>query len=265
MNRKILVSMIVAVTLSTAGCNTTEGGMSKEDIGTATGAIIGGLLGNKVGGKNRALVTALGVGIGAYVGKTIGHMLDEQDKQRLAQSTLKTMQTGQPQSWHNPDTGVTARTTVKQTTTEKQQVQVKVLKDKVKEVPPMDLVGEEYSANSSINVRGGPGTDYVVVDKLGAGEHVNVVGKVTGKSWYMISRGGVGSGFVYSPLMSAVPVENRAVAKTEAPIPENEIQDTAVTATRDCRVVSQEVTLDSGKTATEDVTACRGPNGWEIV
>lgn len=263
MKRKTIVVML-ASSLSVAGCKTLET-MSKEDFGTAAGAIAGAILGNKAGGDNKELATVLGAAAGAYLGKTIGRMLDERDRQRLAQSTFETLQTGQAQSWHNPETGVTAKTSVKQTSTQKEQVEVKVLKDKVKEVPPMDFIGEEYSAKGKVNVRGGPGTDYVVVDELAAGEHINVVGKVTGKSWYMISRSGVGSGFVYDSLLTAVPMENWSVAKSETPVPEQEVQTAAVTATRDCRVVSQEVTLDSGKSAIEEVTACRGPNGWEIV
>jgi surface antigen len=264
MNRKIIAAMIVAASLPIAGCETMDG-VSKEKFGAATGAIAGALIGKKVGGENEQLGTALGAVAGAYIGQTIGRMLDEQDRQRLAQSTYNTLQTGQPQSWHNPETGVRATTTVKQSTTQQQQVQVKVLKDKVKTVPPMEFVGEEYSANKNVNVRGGPGTDYVVVDKLTAGEHINVVGKVAGKPWYMISRGGVGSGFVYTSLLATVPVENWTVAQSEAPVATTNVQTAAVNATRDCRVVSQEVTLGNGQTATEDVTACRGPNGWEIV
>lgn len=264
MKRKTSVVMLAVASLSISGCKTMEG-VSKEDLGIAAGAIAGAWIGHNVGGDNKALATAIGAAGGAFIGKTIGRMLDEQDQQRLAESTYTTMQTGQPQSWHNPDTGVTAKTSVKQTSTQKEQVQVKVLKDKVKEVPPLELIGSEYSSSGNVNVRGGPGTDYVIVDKLAAGEHINVVGKVEGKPWYMISRGGVGSGFVYSSLLTAVPVENWTVAETETPVEETEVQTAAVNVTRDCRVVSQEVTLDNGNTATEEVTACRGPNGWEIV
>jgi len=264
MKNKLKAIAIAGLALMLASCETVDG-MSKEDMGTAVGGVLGAVIGNKVGGDNKALAMALGAIGGAYLGKTIGRMLDEEDQQRLAASTFKTMRTGEAQSWHNPETGVTAKTSIKETSTQTRQVQVKVLKDKVKEVPPMDLIGEEYSASSSINVRGGPGTDYVIVDKLAAGEHINVVGKVDGKPWYMISRGGVGSGFVYSNLLAALPAEKWSMAEADVQVPASEVAAVSVNATRDCRVVSQEVTLDNGQTATEDVTACRGSNGWEIV
>ena len=43
-------------------------------------------------------------------------MLDERDKQRLAQSTQETILTGEDQTWSNPETGVTATTTVREET-----------------------------------------------------------------------------------------------------------------------------------------------------
>jgi hypothetical protein len=81
----------------------------------------------------------------------------------------------------------------------------------------------------------------------------------------MISKNGVGSGFVYFNLLAAVPPENQPVAEITSPVPASKVESATVSATSECKVVTQQVTLDNGKTATEDVTACRGPNGWEIV
>jgi len=263
MGNNIKTIIIVGLALSLVNCKTIEG-LSKEDYGTAIGAITGAAIGNNVSDDNRALSTVLGTAGGAYLGKVIGRMLDERDQQRLTLSTQETMRTGEAQRWHNPDTGVTAETSVKESSTQKQQVEVKVFKGKVTEVPPLNLIGEEYRANKKVNVRGGPGTDYVVVDELAVGEHTNVVGEVIGKSWYMVSRGGVGSGFVYSSLLTEVPLEDWSVAETEESIPVGVVDVATVTATRDCRVVTQEITLENGESAVEEVTACRGPNGWEI-
>ncbi|MDL0429808.1 SH3 domain-containing protein [Marinobacter sp. TBZ242] len=264
MKHTLIVAILATASFTMSSCRTMET-VSKEDIGTVAGAIGGAWVGHRVGGDNKTLATAVGAAGGALIGRTIGRMLDERDRQRLSASTHETIRTGQPRSWHNPETGVSAKTSVKQTTTQQEQTQVRVLKGKVKEVPPLEFIGEEYSPGGNVNVRGGPGTDYVVVDTLRAGEHINVVGKVKDKPWYMVSRGGVGSGFVYSTLLTSVPEENRTGDANQDPVPESQVQRAAVSATRDCRVVTQEVTLDNGKTTAEEVTACRGPDGWEIV
>ena len=258
--------VVLAACLTLASCETMNT-QSKENISTAVGAVAGAILGGKLGGNSKALGILIGGIGGALIGKVIGHMLDEHDQQQLTASTYKSLQTSQPQSWHNPNTGVTAKTSIKKTMTEHKNVQVKILKDKVKTLPPMNFIGEEYSANNSLNVRAGPGTDYRVVDKLGTGEHVKVVGQVIGKPWYMISKNGVGSGFVYTSLLTAIPVENQPAPQSapSVPLPPSQVESATVSATSDCKVVTQEVTLNNGKTATEDVTACRGPNGWQIV
>jgi len=62
--RKYSVSVVtIAVLIALGGC----AGMSAQDKGTATGAVIGGVAGNVVGGG------LLGTAAGAAVGGVIGH------------------------------------------------------------------------------------------------------------------------------------------------------------------------------------------------
>ena len=85
--------------------------MSKQQLGTGLGAAAGGLLGNQVGrGTGRVLATAAGAVVGGYVGNRIGKNLDEQDRKRLSDATLKTAETGRSQSVVSPSTGATIRT-----------------------------------------------------------------------------------------------------------------------------------------------------------
>ena len=61
---KMIRSAVIAATLVVlAGCS----GMSHQDKGTATGAVIGGVAGNVIGGG------LLGTAAGAAVGGVIGH------------------------------------------------------------------------------------------------------------------------------------------------------------------------------------------------
>lgn len=57
------VTAIAATLLSLSGC----AGMSRQEKGTATGAVIGGVAGNVLGGG------VLGTAAGAAVGGVIGH------------------------------------------------------------------------------------------------------------------------------------------------------------------------------------------------
>lgn len=91
-----------------AGC----ANISKEQGGAGIGAIVGGVVGSQFGsGGTKVLATALGVGAGALIGNRIGKYLDDRDKQKLASATIKTAETGKPQSVVSPDSGTTMRTT----------------------------------------------------------------------------------------------------------------------------------------------------------
>lgn len=58
-----VTAVVMVVSLGLAGCS----GMTRQEKGTATGAVIGGVAGNVLGGG------LLGTGAGAAVGGVIGH------------------------------------------------------------------------------------------------------------------------------------------------------------------------------------------------
>ena len=262
-NKQRFAAILLTGTILT-GCQTTEGMGSKEGLGTALGALGGALLGSQLGSGNGQVVGVIaGAAAGAWLGNQIGKSLDEADRVTLANSTEKAFSTGSSQAWSNPETGVSGTVKVKESSTQNKSVKLAVLKDKVQEVPPMEFYGENYQARQNMNVRGGPGTDYLVVDKLLADEVVTVVGKVNNQPWYMISKGGAASGFVHESLMQPSPDLSPTLANNAPPV--GAIAETEVAAAQECRVVTQEVTLKDGSTASEDVKACRGPNGWEII
>ena len=103
MKQKILLSALLAATVSVAGCATYQG--QQEQTGMVIGGILGGVLGNQVGGGHgRTAAIIAGTLAGAAIGGAIGHSMDETDRMRTAQ-TLETVRTGVPSRWHNPDTG----------------------------------------------------------------------------------------------------------------------------------------------------------------
>lgn len=236
----------------------------KEQIGTVIGGAVGGVGSHFAGkGGTGAVVaaTVFGTAAGAWVGNRIGAWLDEKDREKLAEATQRTAVTGKPQTYENPETRVAVQTRVTKTETRKEPVTVPVLKGRIKEVPPLDLIGAPYRVRKTTNVRGGPGTDYAVVGGLKTGETITAVGKVIGKEWYLISEGGAGIGFVGTSLLTPAP----ATATTAMAASTADVENKTAEATRVCRTVEQIVVDPAGIKHTEQITTCRGPNGWEIV
>lgn len=260
-------TILVMAVVSATGCQHLPE-YDKETVGTAggtaAGAVVGNVLGRMFGNSESAkIIGTVGGGIlGGWLGKQFGAYLDERDRLAAADAMEVSVRTGREESWSNSDSGVSGTTTVVETTKPIETVPIPVLKDKVQQVPPMDLIGEPYEATQGVNVRGGPGTDYIVAGSLAEGETVVVAGKVKGQNWYMISQDGAGSGFVYADYLTPAPAE---VELPPVQQPEGEIIQASIEAERKCRTVTQNITLADGTKREEQITACQGPNGWERV
>lgn len=255
---------VVIGSLFVASCATTDG-LSKEQLGIAIGAAAGAAVGAMVDDKD-ARGAIIGGIIGAIIGGAVGSALAERDRERLAQSTGETIVTGEDQEWTNPETGVSARTTVKETVVETREREIPVLKDRIQRMPPLEFIGAEYRTVANSRVRGGPGTDYVIVETLPAGTRTEVLGKVIDQDWFMISRDGVGNGFVAARLLEPVPPGGAPIPESPRPSAStDEVVLASVQTAETCRVVTQQVTTASGHSEARDIKACRGPEGWEIV
>lgn len=97
----------VAGALVLAGCTTQDLKKYGIPIGTATLAGIG--CNQLFDGKNRAMATAICAGGGAWLGTKLRDYLNEREKAQLAESTYKTLDTGQAQTIKT-DTGATITT-----------------------------------------------------------------------------------------------------------------------------------------------------------
>jgi len=175
-------------------------------------------------------------------------------------AVLGALATGAIQSWKNPETGSSGKVKVLEEKTTTKDAEIEVLKDRVKQVPPIELLGTNFTSTGSANVRGGPGADYKRVGRLAPGAVVTVVGKVKGKNWYMISQGGVVTGFVSAGLLKDTPT----VAATTDQRPQGNQGAVLTKVDQACKTVEQSVTQSDGTSKTQMITACRGPNGWEI-
>ena len=100
---KIKLAVILMVFLLLTGFRWLD---SKEEKGTGIGGILGGVIGNKLGkDKNKELWTIVGVAAGAFIGNRIGKNLDQKDKEKLAEATIKAAETGENQEWENTESG----------------------------------------------------------------------------------------------------------------------------------------------------------------
>lgn len=258
--RKAVVSgVVISGLLLMTGCQTT-----KQDAGTVIGGLLGAAAGSQFGdGGGRIVGVIVGAAAGAWIGNQIGQYLDEEDQKELAKATQTTAVSGETVTWSNPDTGVTGTTRVVKQEVRSESVAVPVLKDKVTSLPAFEYVGERYSVTSNSNVRGGPGTDYKVVGSIKGGQTVDVIGDVEGKPWYLIGENGVGNGFVFHDLLKPTGQATTILVSNETDAPGVESQQAV--AGRNCRTIEQVVVLKDGTEEAEQVTACQGSNGWEIV
>jgi surface antigen len=232
--------------------------LTGENVGKAVGAVAGALLGAQIGGGTGKLAAvAVGTLAGYWVGGEVGRRLSQRDQQGIAQTTQTALDTGETQTWRNPETGVYTRVSVE----EPPAGVGPRLRPALAEVPALELVNAYYTADANLNVRGGPGTDYVILRRLARGERVPVVGRVTGSDWYLIAEDGRGSGFVYAPLLApAEPPAGSGNAIREAMLRREQPRGYPVEEDR-CRLITQEVVLPDGSGRTHDFKACRQADG----
>ena len=111
MNFKNIITSLLSVAMLTA-CSQNggaDGGIKKQDIGTAIGAIGGAFAGQNLGkGSGKTLGIAAGALLGAYVGNQVGASLDRADMayyNKVSQEALEVSTVGKTSTWKNPDSG----------------------------------------------------------------------------------------------------------------------------------------------------------------
>lgn len=101
--RKVFLVLVLSVAV--AGC--AGSGTTKQEGGTAVGALVGGLIGAALGDDHadKQLATFVGALVGAGIGNRIGARLDERDRQLHAAAIQRSLDkdVGQGMAWNNPD------------------------------------------------------------------------------------------------------------------------------------------------------------------
>ncbi len=88
------------LTLSLSACD-------NQQVGTIAGAAAGAAAGKAIAGDGTSgyVGIILGALAGGYLGGEIGKYLSKTDQQKQAATTSNVLETGQPQSWANAETG----------------------------------------------------------------------------------------------------------------------------------------------------------------
>ncbi len=228
---------------------------TKENIGKAVGAAAGALLGSQIGsGRGKLAAVAIGTLAGYWVGGNVGEHLSQRDQAGIAYTTHQALETGQTQTWRNPDTGVATRVSVRDAGAGGERRGLSPLG----RAPALELINRFYVADTNVNVRGGPSTEHVILYRLARGERVPVVGRVAGSEWLMIAEQGAGNGFVYEPLFTPSDESDNAIRDV---MRTGETFDTYDAESRECRIINQEVVLPDGATRTHEFKACRQSDG----
>lgn len=123
MHKIISTSLMALALVALAGCASmtrSDGQVSKQGVGTVTGAVLGGLAaGSSIGkGKGSTVAAIGGTLLGAFIGSEVGKSLDNADLAimgRTQQQTLEFGRDAQAAQWSNPNSGNAGAITPTQT------------------------------------------------------------------------------------------------------------------------------------------------------
>jgi surface antigen len=99
--KKITLFLLPLIVLTLSSC---AGEYSKGAAGAGIGAAGGAVLGQAIGRSTEA--TLIGAAVGTVLGYIVGNEMDKYDRQQLNHA-YEFAPSGQPTSWHNPDSGNT--------------------------------------------------------------------------------------------------------------------------------------------------------------
>jgi len=202
-SRKI-VAVALAGSVGLSGCATTDGAWGgQQTAGAVLGAVGGALLGNRIGsGSGRTVATILGALSGGALGQWIGGLLDDRDKQAVANSTRQALESGQTVQYQSDHSDASVAIRPVSSKTVSQQAQVK-RSPVIAKADNLAVLNQPYQAVRSANLRAAPDTGAQKVGGFQAGQSFTALGK-TQNDWVAVGRKGVLVGYVYAPLVAPV-------------------------------------------------------------
>lgn len=99
------ITLLLVATILTA-CAEQGGPLTREGVGTATGAVAGGVLGSTIGGgAGRTVAIVGGALLGGMLGNVVGKQMDQSSVTAYDGASQRALDSGQSQSWNNPANG----------------------------------------------------------------------------------------------------------------------------------------------------------------
>jgi len=147
----------------------------------------------------------------------------------------RSAETGQAQSWSNQSTGSSGSTRV--LTDQSRGVTGLALAPGVDPITEYQRIDGYYTAASRVNVRSAPGLEGAILGQLALNERVWVPAAASSGDWLLVTRNGVGQGYVSSAFLT----------------PE-------LSTATECKIVRQTITV-GGQSESQDLRACREPSG----
>lgn len=178
---------IIAAVAVLVGC----ANVSKEQVGTAVGAIAGAVVGKKLGGDSGMVLGAL---VGGALGNRIGAHLDEQDRQKLAALEQQALATGTGGSFVTNKTKARITVEASPVTLDKRQEFVlshTLTPHPLVAVDPVTVTAYvDTPIYNTINEKTQP---KLVIQK---GVPMRVTANVVNESWAVVGDGNLGLGYV---------------------------------------------------------------------
>ena len=203
LSRKIILTSLI---ISLLGCQAIKSNPG-QIIGTVLGAGLGGFVGSKIGsGAGRTIAIIAGTALGGWAGSELGKYFDEKDRaavENKSAQALASTKDGQTVAWKNQQNGNSATITPSNTRNVQRSVQYYRSK-RIEPINEIELIGEQYIALKSVNLRSSPNTHSSIVGGLRPSQEFNAMGKVKNKNWIVVAKGNHTVGYVYAPLVQPV-------------------------------------------------------------
>jgi uncharacterized protein YgiM (DUF1202 family) len=140
-------------------------------------------------------------------GSAMDYRLSGRDRSALEQAFILAMETGKTQSWR----GAKAAGVVEPAgfalanLMDDPRMRIPAARGDLDLAQIMETELGEYVVTRNSNVRTGPGTENPIIEVLPSGTAVDVVGRVTNKTWMLIAVDGVVRGYVSQKLLVKAP------------------------------------------------------------
>lgn len=229
---------------------------SANTTGAVVGGLVGALAGSQVSKENRVLGAAIGAGLGAALGNNIGCRMDRKGQQDAQAAFERALETGRAQSWSDPTTGASGRIEVLgpvnvSTGGSNMSTARWRYAEGVSPAARVNTLGGTYAAANRINMRAAPNANAPVIDRLQAGEEVQVAGAVA-DGWLAVTESGLIQGYVARSVVR--PVGGAAMASSGSSYGGGE-----------CKRVRQTFNERGQASYTETYNACRSADGgWRL-